>query len=131
MSDSFVSVVIADDEPAVRDALRELLEESGMRVVGEAENGAQAVELVRRLRPDVAILDLRMGGIDGLEAASRIGRMGLDTQVIMLTGEDDPSLRRAATEIGVYRYLVKGALATSVVESVQQAARSAASPPEG
>ncbi|NQW68656.1 MAG: response regulator, partial [Acidimicrobiaceae bacterium] len=78
------SIVIAEDEAIIRLDLRELLEEEGYVVIGEAGRGDQAVELVRNLRPDLVILDVKMPGLDGIEAARQITAEGI-CAVLMLT----------------------------------------------
>jgi YesN/AraC family two-component response regulator len=79
-------VVIADDQALVRSGFRMILDSKhDLEVVGEAEDGAQAVELVGRLRPDVVLMDVRMPGVDGLEATRRIVACGSTTRVIVLT----------------------------------------------
>jgi DNA-binding NarL/FixJ family response regulator len=88
--------------------LREVLESEGIAVVGEAGNGLEAIELATRTEPDVAIMDLRMPDMGGLEAARNLRRSLPFTQVIILTAYDGPLPTRSAEEAGVYAYLVKG-----------------------
>ncbi|MBV8258829.1 MAG: response regulator [Actinobacteria bacterium] len=99
-------VLIAEDETIIRLDLRGLLERQGLRVCGEARNGKEAVELARELEPDVAILDLRMPELDGVEAARRIyGERPLP--IVMLTAYADRHSIERALEAGVFTYLVK------------------------
>lgn len=92
-----IRVVIADDEPVVRVGVAAVLVASGdIDVVGEAADGREAVELVRAHRPDVAVLDIRMPRLDGVDAAAELARIGLATPVLMLTTfADDASITRA------------------------------------
>lgn len=108
-----VRVLIVDDDPLVRSALRLMLGADPMiEVVGEAADGAQAVDAVRSLRPDVALMDIRMPVLDGIEATARITAMpdgpdGVRTQVIVLTTFDADELVRAAIRAGASGFLLK------------------------
>ena len=82
------SVLIADDQDLVRAGFRLILELADFNVVGEARDGAEAVELARQLRPDVVLMDVRMPRMDGIEATRRIGLAGLRTRVLVLTTFD-------------------------------------------
>lgn len=98
--------VIADDEPLIRMDLREMLEEAGHAIVGEAADGRRAIGLCRDLRPDVALLDVKMPDIDGIAAARIIVREKLAV-VLLLTAFSDAATVRRAGEAGVSGYLVK------------------------
>ena len=103
-------VVIADDEPLVRQGLRLVLElEPGLEVVAEGADGASAVELVRRHRPDLALVDVRMPGLDGIEATRRIcAQPDLNsTRVVVLTTFADDALLVGAVRAGAAGYLLK------------------------
>jgi len=99
-------VVIAEDEAIIRLDLREILEEEGYEIVGETGRGDEAVELVRQHRPDVVILDIRMPGTDGLEAAKAIAGERL-AAVLMLTAFSQRDLIEQARDAGALAYLVK------------------------
>jgi AmiR/NasT family two-component response regulator len=99
-------VLIAEDETIIRLDLRELLERSGFEVCAEARDGEEAVALARSERPDVAIMDVKMPKLDGIEAARRI----LDERpipIVMLTAYGQQELVSRAVEAGVFGYLVK------------------------
>ncbi|HLI16067.1 MAG TPA: response regulator [Acidimicrobiales bacterium] len=100
------TVVIAEDEAIVRLDLREILQEEGYRVVGETGRGDEAVELVRRLAPDLVILDIKMPGMDGLAAAREIGEHSR-TAVLILTAFSQRDLIEQARDAGALAYLVK------------------------
>src|SRR5881397_3632322 len=99
-------VLVAEDETIIRLDLRDLLERSGFEVCAEARDGEEAVELARSERPDIALLDVKMPKLDGIEAARRI----LDERpipIVMLTAYGQGELVSRAAEAGVFGYLVK------------------------
>ena len=98
-------VVIADDESIIRLDLKEILEADNYLVVGEAANGDDALELIRTLQPDLALLDIKMPGLDGIEVAK--AAQGGSTQVVLLTAFSQRSLIESARDAGVVAYLVK------------------------
>jgi two-component system, response regulator PdtaR len=105
-SSSATRVVIAEDEAIIRLDLKELLEEEGYEVVGETGRGDEAVDLVRKLRPDLAILDIKMPGMDGLSAARHIAGERL-AAVLILTAFSQRDLVEQARDAGALAYLVK------------------------
>ncbi len=129
-------VLIADDDPLVREALRELLEGYGFEVVGEAGTGAEAVRLVDEGAPEVVLMDVRMPEMDGLEATAAIRRAHPEVQVVMLSAYDEEGFERDAQEIGALCYLIKGVgaqllrdvLVSAVATARGVAARLAAGP---
>jgi len=101
-----VRILVAEDETIIRLDLRDLLERAGFEVCAEARDGEEAVELARREQPDVAIMDVKMPKLDGIEAARRI----LDERpipIVMLTAYGQQELVARAVEAGVFGYLVK------------------------
>jgi AmiR/NasT family two-component response regulator len=99
-------VLVAEDETIIRLDLRDLLERAGFEVCAEAKDGEEAVDLARSARPDVAIMDVKMPKLDGIEAARRI----LDERpipIVMLTAYGQDELVSRAVEAGVFGYLVK------------------------
>lgn len=103
---SELRIVIADDEPIIRMDLKTLLEEMGHNVVGEAADGQKALELVRSLKPDVVIMDIKMPVMDGLDAAKIIAEEKI-APVVLLTAYSQKDLIERAKEAGVFGYLVK------------------------
>lgn len=101
-----LKIVIADNESIIRMDVRELLEEAGHQVVGEAVNGAKAVELARKLKPDLCILDIKMPEMDGITAAKIIMDEKI-APVLLLTAFSQGDMVKRATEAGVLAYLVK------------------------
>ena len=105
-SEQRTRVVVAEDEAIIRLDLKELLEEEGFDVVGETGRGDEAVELVRALRPELAILDIKMPGLDGLSAARQITADRL-AAVLILTAFSQRDLVEQARDAGAMSYIVK------------------------
>ncbi|WP_157936832.1 response regulator [Geodermatophilus chilensis] len=103
-----IRVLLVDDHPMVRRALAEALsDEDGLTVVGECEDGAQAVEAAAWLRPDVVLMDVSMAGTDGLTATAALRTAQPDARVIVLTAEG-PEVRREAVDAGAHALVPKG-----------------------
>jgi two-component system, response regulator PdtaR len=119
-AEDLIRVLIAEDETIIRMDLRGLLEKNGMMVVAEAADGAQAVELARATKPTVAILDLRMPVLDGIEAARRI-YAERPLPIVMLTAFSDRRNVEQALGAGVFSYLVKPFRETDVVPAIRAA----------
>lgn len=113
-------IVIAEDEAIIRLDLRELLEEEGYEVVGEAGRGDQAVELVAQLAPDVVILDVKMPGMDGIEAARLIAE-NASCAILMLTAFSQREIVEQARDAGALAYLVKPFQKSDVVPALELA----------
>jgi response regulator NasT len=114
-------VVIAEDEAIIRLDLKEILQDEGYEVVGETGRGDEAVDLVRRHRPDLAILDVKMPGADGLAAARAIADLGERVAVLILTAFSQRNLIEEAREAGVAAYLVKPFQRAELVPAIDQA----------
>ena len=99
-------ILIADDESLIRLDLREMLAELGYDIVGEAGDGRSAMELARKLRPDLVIMDIKMPGVDGITAAEDLTREKI-APVVLLTAYSDQGLVERAKEAGVVGYVVK------------------------
>ena len=112
-------VVIADDQALVRAGFRMILTADGIDVVGEAVNGAEAVEAVRRTRPDVVLMDIRMPRMDGIEAARLILAAGDPPRVIMLTTFDLDTYVYAALGLGASGFLLKDVTPEYLVAAVR------------
>jgi AmiR/NasT family two-component response regulator len=106
VTDKLLRIVIADDEPIIRLDLKRMLQDCGYDVVGEAGDGAKAVELARTLKPDVCILDIKMPEMDGIDAAKVITDEKI-APVLLLTAYSQIDLINRAKDAGVYSYLVK------------------------
>ena len=118
-----ISVVVADDHPVVRDGLRALIDSlDGLAVVGEATDGASAVREAQLLQPDVVVMDIRMPGVDGLEATRRIRAAVPGTAVLVLTMYEDDDTVFAAMRAGASGYLLKGAEQGEIERAVRATA---------
>jgi response regulator NasT len=113
-------VVIAEDEAIIRLDLKELLQEDGYDVVGETGRGDEAVELVRDLRPELVILDIKMPGLDGLSAARQIASDRL-AAVLMVTAFSQRELVEQARDAGALAYLVKPFQKSDLIPAIEVA----------
>jgi response regulator NasT len=115
-----IRVVIAEDEAIIRLDLKETLEEEGYDVVGETGRGDEAVQLVQQLDPDLAILDVKMPGMDGLEAAAQISQ-DKQAAVLILTAFSQRDLIEKARDAGALAYLVKPFQKSELIPAVEVA----------
>lgn len=115
-----IRIVVAEDESLIRIDLEEMLAELGYDVVGTASDGAAVVQLVQTLKPDVAIIDIKMPELDGLSAAERIAESG-DTAVVMLTAFSQREFIDRAREAGVMGFLVKPVNASDLAPAIELA----------
>lgn len=113
-------VLLADDHQILRDGVRRGLESAGEEVVGEADNGEQALELVGKTLPDVVLMDLSMPVLDGVSATRRITEEYPEVKVVVLTMHDDPPRTRAALEAGAIAYLSKGTSFADVLDTLRR-----------
>ena len=117
-----IRVVLADDHTVVRQCLRALLmSEEDIEIVGEAENGRQAFQLVKKLLPDVAVIDIAMPVLNGLEATRQITRSVPSTKVLILSSYSDDEYVQQLTEAGAAGYLVKQTAATDLLKAIREA----------
>jgi DNA-binding NarL/FixJ family response regulator len=117
-----ITVLIAEDHTLVREGTREILERApGLSVVGEAERGDLALALLRRQEPDVALVDLRLPGMSGIETARRAAEAGLATRVVILSAFDDDEYVVAALDAGAAGYLTKTIPSAELVDAVRRA----------
>jgi DNA-binding NarL/FixJ family response regulator len=114
-----ISVVVVDDQALVRAGLVSILGTAGdIEVVGEADDGALALQLAAELTPDVVVMDLRMPGLDGIEATRRLVRTHPDMGVVVLTMFEDDDSVFAAMRAGARGYLLKGAELPEIVRAI-------------
>ena len=115
-----IRVVIAEDEAIIRLDLRETLEEEGYEVIGEAGRGDIALDLIRELKPDLAILDVKMPGMDGLEVARMIGDEKI-CGVLVLTAFSQREIIEQARDAGALAYLVKPFQKSDLIPAIEVA----------
>lgn len=116
-------VVIADDHPLFRDGLRAMFEsEPDIELVGEAANGQEAVELAGRLQPDVALMDIQMPDLDGIEATRRVIAASPKTRVLVVTMFEDDESVLAAMRAGARGYVVKGMRSVDAIRAIRAVA---------
>jgi two-component system, NarL family, response regulator DegU len=120
--DSAVRLLLADDHRMLREGLRRSMTEQGFSVVGEAADGAQAVDLARRLRPDVVLMDVTMPELDGVGATREIRSQLPDVRVVMLTMHADEDVLASAIRAGASGYLVKDCSTREIADAVRMAA---------
>jgi len=119
-----IRLLIADDHPIVRDGIRGMFAgDPGFEVLGEAGDGARAVELARALNPDVILMDLRMPVMDGVAAIKELARLGIGARVLVLTTYDTDRDVLPAIEAGATGYLLKDTRREDLVAAVRTAAR--------
>jgi NarL family two-component system response regulator YdfI len=119
-----IRILIADDHEVVRDGLRLILEtEQDFEVVGEAGDGAKAVQLAEELRPDVILMDLRMPGLDGLQAIEKIRAQSPEIAVVILTTYNEDDLMIRGLRAGARGYLLKDTNRQALFNSLRAAAR--------
>jgi DNA-binding NarL/FixJ family response regulator len=115
-----ITVLIADDHPIFRKGLREILEaEPSLRLVGEAEDGARALSMLRALRPQVAVLDVDMPELDGIGVARAVRQENLPTAIVLLTMHRHEDYFNAALDLGVSGYVLKDSASSDVVAAIR------------
>jgi DNA-binding NarL/FixJ family response regulator len=115
-----IQVILADDQPLIRAGLRRLIEQTpGINVTGEAGTGAEAVQLTRDTGPDVVIMDIRMPGMDGIEATQIITAAGTHVRVLVLTTFDDDDYVYGALRAGASGFLVKDMALDDILTAIR------------
>lgn len=116
---SAVTALVADDHPAVLEAVASFLQAAGLDVVGRARDGEEALELIERRRPDVVLADLRMPKLGGIELARRLKELRSPVPVLLYTGYGDRALLLEALDVGVAGFVLKEAPLEDLVRAVQ------------
>src|SRR5690606_12902011 len=116
-----INIVLADDHVLVRNGIKAMLEsDANIRVVGEAGSGAEALEVARQLHPDILVLDIRMPGMTGLEAAGRLEDVAPDTKAVILSMHDPEDYVLQALDAGAYGYLLKDTDKNEFIRALKQ-----------
>ena|SRR5690606_582554 len=118
-------IMLADDHPMFRQGLRSLLEKDGFEVVGEASNGHEATRMARKLNPNVAVLDLGMPMLNGVDAARDIYKRSPETQVVLLTMYEDDAYVLEALRAGIRGYVLKAQAASDLLSAIREVIRGA------
>jgi two-component system, NarL family, response regulator NreC len=116
-------VLLADDHQIVRDGLRVILEREGFKVVAEASNGREAAKLAEQFHPDVAVLDLSMPELNGIDAAREIRRVSPSTKTIMLTQHTERQFLLEGLRAGTCGFVMKTRSADELVQAIRETAR--------
>lgn len=120
-----IRVILADDHVVVRQGLKGLLEREEIQVVGEGSDGQEAINLAAKLLPDVAVIDIGMPILNGLEAAREVRKASPKTKAILLTRHDEDQYVTEALRAGVKGYVLKNQAATDLVHAIHQVCRGA------
>jgi DNA-binding NarL/FixJ family response regulator len=117
-----ITVLLAEDHAVVREGLAELIRrETDMEVAGEAGDGAEAVRLVKQLRPDIVLMDIAMPGLNGIEATRQIKSALPQTKILVLTAYDNPEFIAAMIEAGAVGYLLKNVRGRELTNAIRSA----------
>jgi len=118
-----IRIVLADDHVLVRQGLKSLLEREGFQVVAEASDGQEALAHIESLHPDIAIMDISMPTLNGLNAAREVSRSSPKTKTILLTQHDEGQYIHEALEAGVKGYVLKNQVASDLLSAIRQVSR--------
>jgi DNA-binding NarL/FixJ family response regulator len=120
MSDK-INIVLADDHVLVRNGIKSMLEsDSDIRVIGEASNGAEALDIAGKVHPDILVLDIRMPEMTGLEAAAKLKNVSPDTKAVILSMHDSEEYVLQALDAGAYGYLLKDTDKNEFIKALKQ-----------
>ncbi len=115
-----ITILVADDHPVFRRGMRDIIEEQeGYSVIGECSDGREALREIRERKPRIAILDLEMPVLGGLDVAAHVQKERLSTCIIILTAHDDAALFRRAMDLGAAAYILKDTAANEIVHGIE------------
>jgi len=118
---SKITVFLADDHVLVRNGIKAMLEtDDEIQVIGEADNGVQAVERIQQLHPDLSIMDIRMPEMNGLDACEKLVKQGVDTKVVMLSMHDSDDYVLQSLSVGARGYLLKDTDKNEFIKALKQ-----------
>jgi DNA-binding NarL/FixJ family response regulator len=117
-----ITILLADDHAVVREGLVELIRhETDMEVVGEADNGEEAIRLAKQFQPDVILMDIGMPGVNGIEATTKIKESVSQSRILVLTAYDNPEFVAAVVEAGATGYLLKNVRGKELTSAIRSA----------
>lgn len=115
-----VTIILADDHPLVRRGLKDVIEEEdNLKIIGEASDGDQAIKIIEELEPDIAIIDIHMPKITGLDVVKTIKLNKLRTEAIVLTMYDKENIFNRAMDLGIKGYVMKDSALTEIVDAIK------------
>src|SRR3981189_94937 len=116
-------IILADDHALVRQGIKSLLEREGLQVVAEASDGREAIRHCEALSPDIAVMDISMPSLNGMEAARDRARVCPKVKPVLLTQHDEPQYVSAALKAGVKGYVLKSQISAELIHAIQQVLR--------
>jgi two-component system, NarL family, response regulator NreC len=116
-------VLLADDHALIRQGLKALLETQGFQVVGEASDGQESLRLAEKTRPDVAILDISMPVLNGVDAARQLKKLSPNVKIVLLTQHDEDQYVTEALRVGAKGYVLKSQAANDLVQAIREVCR--------
>src|SRR3990167_9878844 len=120
MRDTMINVLLVDDHDLVRAGIKKILDDvSGIKVIGEANSGEEAIKLARKSRPNVVLMDVKMPGIGGFEATRKLVRLDPDIKVLVISTCDNDVYPSRLLQVGAAGYLTKGASMDEMVKAIR------------
>jgi DNA-binding NarL/FixJ family response regulator len=117
--DKTVTIILADDHPVFRQGLRQIIQRNNsLQIIDEASRGDDALDKIRRLKPDIVVLDIDMPGLNGLEIAKIVQRESLPVRIVILTMYKEEDIFYKAVEYGIYGYVLKESAVTDILECI-------------
>ena len=122
--DGHIRILLVDDhEPFRRHISSMLLEQANLQVIGEADDGLQAVRKAEALQPDLILLDIGLPGINGIEAARQIGKVARKARIVFLTQESSPEVVQEAFDLGAWAYIIKARARSELLPALEAVSR--------
>ena len=125
-----IRVLVADDHEVVRKGLASLFQDTEVQIVGEAVNGEDAIEQIKKLKPDVVLMDIRMPVLDGIDALEKIRVADPEAKVVMISAYDNPTYVARSVALGASDYVLKGSTRQELLTAVTRAASGEPAAPE-
>ena len=120
----YVRILLVDDNEPFRRSISSMLEErANLQVIGESDDGLQAVRKAETLQPDLILLDIGLPGINGIEAARQIGKVARNARIIFVTQESSPEVVQEAFDLGAWAYIIKAQAGSELLPALEAVAR--------